>query len=288
MDFERIINFRGKWQTYVFDVAILSLLGWFILFLANFLSKQKFLQMPGYITDSLDLVLITAFFMFLVLFFALVKVFFNWLWVRTKKDRSYKFSSQDWPNKWIFNGSTVPENISDLKIQSSRAGCLLDNYFWKNFRMSFEAKFVHSMKIFGVIFRAEDLNNYFMIEIAESSVNPRVRYSSGWEEIESTSYSLKSDDFFVVVLEVKDETACLYIQGKFVLSWILPNYVDVNHWEAGVKVGNNNENKKEKIEQKPLAGHVQKIFFGNRPGKIGFRAHQGQGAIIRGLTIEPL
>ncbi len=153
--------------------------------------------------------------------------------------------------------------------------------------MSFEEKFTTNAKIFGVIFRAEDLNNYFMIEISKSSINSRVRYSSGWEEVENFDHTLESDDFFTVVLEVKRGTAWLHTEGKLVYSWLLPNYVDVNHWEAGVKP-ENKKGEEEKIEHKPLAEHVQKIFFEKRPGKVGFRAHSGQGAIIRGLTVEPL
>ncbi len=119
MDFDRFINFKTNWKTYTGDAVLLFILGWCILSFANFLSEQKIFPIPKYVTDSPDLVVITAFFVTLVLLFAIVKVFLNWLLIRVKKDKVYMFSSQDWPRKWIFNGKTASESVSDLKIQFS-------------------------------------------------------------------------------------------------------------------------------------------------------------------------
>lgn len=288
MDFDKIVNFRPNWKTYGFDVALLTVLGWLILVLANFLSEQKFFQIPDFIKTSPDLIMATTFFAFLVLFFALIKMAINSLLMRIKSNKTYKFSFDKWQEDWIFNGKTAPENISDLRIEFSRAGCLLNNFFWKDFRMSFEAKYIHANKSFGIIFRAKDLNNYFMIEIANATINSRVRFSSGWEEVENFSHSIELVDFFKVVLEVKEGIAWLHISDKLAYSWVLPNYIDVNHWEAGVNQNTNGGRQTGEVEKKPLQEHVQKIHFKDQPGKIGFRAHSGQGATIRGLTVKPL
>lgn len=287
MDFDKLINFKTNWRFYGIDVVWLTILGWLILGFADVLSKQKIFEIPEFIKTSPELIRITAFFAFLVLFFALTKKIFSLFHIKIKGNKTYKFSFDKWQQEWIFNGKTSPENVSDFRVEYSRAGCLLNTYLWKDLRMSFEAKHTtDTNKNFGIIFRAEDLNNYFMIEVAESSINSRVRFSSGWEEVENLGHSLSLKDFFRVTLEVKEDTAWLYINNTLVYSWILPNYVDVNHWEGGVSQGS--KEKPEKIETKPLQEHVQQIHFKKHIGKIGFRAHTGQGAIIRGLTVEPL
>lgn len=289
MDFDKLINFKTNWKSYGIDVILLSALGWLILSFADALSKQNIFEIPAYIKNSPELIRITLFFALLVLFFALAKKMFNFVSTKIRANRTYKFSFDKWRKEWIFNGKSAPENTSDFRIEFSRAGCLLNTYFWKDLRMNFEAKHTHDVKSFGIIFRAEDLNSYFMIEVNESSVNPGVRFSSGWEEVENFNHSLELNDFFRVKLEVKDDTAWLYLQDSLVYSWILPNYVDVNHWEAGVNQNpKSGSAKTDEIEKRPLQEHVQQIHFKSRPGKIGFRAHSGQGAIIRGLTVEPL
>jgi hypothetical protein len=69
--------------------------------------------------------------------------------------------------KWISNGKTKISNEGYLFVKSSRAGCLLKDNYWKDFKMSFEMMFkfddkFKKQKLFGLIFRAEDLDNYFM------------------------------------------------------------------------------------------------------------------------------
>ena len=301
MNLDQIIRFRNfKALQLLRIISILSFLGWGILWLSDILKRH--LQIPEYIIKVPEPIIVVAFFSILILSFVLVETLWKWFSSLDKRNKIYKFSSQDWPCEWIFNGKTEPFSISELHIKSSRAGCLLKNYFWKNLKITFEMKFETStfrpMKNIGLLFRAKDLDNYFMLEvfqdnkfgedenkrpILKSGIKPHVRYAGGWEMMDIEGYDFDFSDFVKVKLEVKEGTVYLYYKDNLIFDWILPTHVDINHLEAGVKLNNTTESIGKEVPK-----IVQEIPFKESYGMIGFRAHPGQGAIIRGLKVKPL
>jgi len=250
----------------------------------------------------------------------LFKDLFLWIkvhwWVFWNRNRAYIFNDKDWSTKWISNGKTEISDEGYLFVKSSRAGCLLKDNYWKDFKMSFEAKFKSDDKFgdqkrFGLIFRAEDLDNYFMIEIGEneekytelteengqeketkkripSTIKPHVRYGGIWEIMSAieikTGEPFNFSDFVEVSLEVKGDMARFFYQGTPIFKWLLPTYVDVNHAESGV------EKKEEKvILASAFTGHVQRIPFRLGYGLVGLRSHWNHAGIyIRNLKVKPL
>ncbi len=313
MDINRFLDFKDKWQL-TKDVATWFLSGLIILFtgrlVGNLFGEQLKLISP-YIIDPPDAVEVAGFFLLLVLLFVLIKNWFCWFNVYRNKNKAYQFNSKDWPDKWLFHGKTELVDDAYLFVKSSRAGCLLNNYYWKDFKMSFEMKFkpdnFRNQNLISLIFRAEDLDNYFMIEIGEnaegyirinddkreelvlvSSIKPHVRYKGGWEimSVEEITPPLDFSDFVKISLEVKGDTARIFYKNSPIFGWILPVYVDVNHIESGVK--DNREKTKDILVGGLFAGHVQKIPFRLGYGLVGFRAHLKHGAIIRNLKVKPL
>lgn len=215
-----------------------------------------------------------------------------------KRGRSkYIFDSNSWPKGWIFSGR--PEIIDgDLHVKQSRAGILFEEKLWKDFRMTFAMKFDASLypkKHLGVIFRAADLDNYFMIEVRggtslnENGLAPHIRFKSGWQVTGVVSdLHLSLDEFKNITLLVKNDTAIFSYEDKECFKWDLPTHADISHFEAGVD--GNNKSKEEATLTKNLSGnHVQRISFRSDYGMIGFRAHHdNQGGIIRNLKIEKL
>lgn len=299
-------DFKYKWRFVIVDVLILLALGAGLLYVGEFIRTRTLfnpLLKYGFITNSSETIRIATFFLLLVLLFGLVKLFLEKIKNdRLLKDYKYKFKHSDWPSKWIFNGKTETlPSIDQLYIKSSRAGCLLKTHLWKNFRMTFEMKFEPSlMQYVGIVFRADDLDNYFMLEIFrdhlgssdgkqswKSGIKPHVRYKGGWEMIYPEFYNqFDFSDFEPIVLEVQDDTVTLFYKQQPIFKWILPTHVDVNHIEAGVKQKENSE--KKDIIGKDVARNVQEIPFRLNYGMVGFRAYPGQGAIIRNLKVEPL
>ena len=138
-------------------------------------------------------------------------------------------------------------------------------------------------KTVGIVFRAEDLDNYFMLELSDKhkELKPHVRYHGGWDVI----YPIKKDifsslDFMNIIFKVKNNTAYLYVDSHLELTWVLPTHVDVMHIESG--------SEKKSEEATPDERYVQEIPFRMQFGMVGFRAYPGQGSIIRGLKIDTL
>jgi hypothetical protein len=301
MDISRFLDFKNRWQL-TKDAILWLICGLLLLKVGNLLENNFALRFP-YIVYAPEPIRIAVFFLFLILLFMVFKDLFQGINIIFNKDKVYRFNSKDWPNKWIFNGKSELTDNAYLFVKSSRAGCLLKNYYWKDFRMNFEMKFdtnsFRNQKVIGLIFRAEDLDNYFMIEIGEkcyrkndrngdaSGLQSLVRYKGGWEGtcVEESKKPFDFSNFTKVSLEVKDDTATLFLKGEPILNWIMPTHVDVNHVESGVK---DNSEKTKDIIGGAFTGHVQRIPFRLKYGMVGFRAYMSQGAIIRSLKIESL
>lgn len=310
MEINRYLDFRHRHQL-VLDLIVWIFWSWTLLFTGDVI-KARFSSTLPYVINSPEPIRITIFFLFLVVLIILTKDFFQFILVSIRKNKTYIFSINDWPDKWIFNGKTELINNTYLFVKSSRAGSVLKDYFWKNFRMSFEMKFLpdnfRNQKLIGIIFRAKDLDNYFMIEIGEdavgyktldsngiesgnpilvSSIKPHVRYKGGWEimSIEEIVPKFDFSTFKNVVFEVKGSEARLFYNGDLVFYWVLPTHVDVNHIEAGVK---EEIEERKNITIKAFAEHVQDIPFRLNYGLVGFRGHVKHGAIIRNLRIDPI
>ncbi len=281
MEIGRLINFRNK--RFYLDLILLTFIGYLLHWLGYFIYSYP--KTPVFIKNSPESIVTVVFLVFLISTFFLIKLLWKRFSIRVLhlKNKVYKFKDQDWPDEWMFNGRPYSIGASELFVQSSRAGCLLRNHFWKDFRMTFEIEFFDNLdRKFGIVFRAEDLDNYFMLELSnkQNEIKPHVRYKGSWEIISSIkTESFKSTDYIGIVFEVKNSTAYLYVEKKLELTWVLPTHVDVMYKESG-----SDKPQKEDTDEK----YVQEIPFRQKFGMIGFRAHPEQGVIIRGLTVEPL
>lgn len=207
-----------------------------------------------------------------------------------RKGKNYIFDSSNWQKEWIFNGQSYAlSDPSRIVIYSSRAGCLLKKYVWKDFVMSFEMRFLKDspQKNVGIIFRAKDLENYFMLEVIQFGelvkyifVKPHVRSQGAWEFVQETfigNFDLLQ--FQKVKLQVDNRKVQFYISGNKAFEWYLPTHLDINHIEAGVQGTS---------EETTSRGIIPKIDFRKQYGMIGFRAYPGQGAECKNLIIRHL
>lgn len=295
MDISHFISFRNKWSLFC-TLILLTIIGLSLQWLGY--SIYTF-QDPRilFIKSIPDTVISITFLLYLVvLYLMLIELFeFGRKRYLEFKNNRYVFRNRDWPERWLFSG--IPEIIgnSELLVKWTRAGCLLKDYSWKNFRMKCKVKFLPKEnydQTVGLVFRAENLDNYFMIELSNKhkNIKPHVRYKGGWDILQPVFKDYEYKDYFSVVLELKEDTAFLFIDEQLEYTWILPTHVDVIYRESGVGASSHDQDqeKKESDKGKRVAEHVQEIPFRTISGMIGFRAHPGQGAIIKGLRIEPL
>lgn len=201
--------------------------------------------------------------------------------------RIYKFKSSDWPRKWDFQGNVriwkLEKNV--LNITDSQSGCILKNHYWKNLELTFQCMFPLGTddQVFGIIFRAQSLSDYFMIQIHNNSeaikkkIIPHIRMEGNWETTRHSTYDLNlnliQNDYSEVKLKVLNEKVELSINGVTCLDWIIPTNSDL-------KSGNKNARFVDTI--------VPKINFRKSYGRIGFRAAQGEQVVIKGLLIKRL
>lgn len=244
-------------------------------------------------------------FVFWVLSFLLFKELYERFKNFIKRGESYKFTSDSWNKDWIYNGK--PKLLTDplrLRINSSRAGCLYNARLWKNFEMEFQMRFLNYKfrkrydKNLGIILRADDLENYFMLEIfideAEDKrgiwLKPHVRYQGMWEAMSEDNISnqipkkIANLDWFKIKLIAKRNTIIFFIENDIEYKWFLPTHVDINHIESGIKDNQNVSSSKEEFGDR--ISDLPRITFRNAFGMIGFRAHLYQGAEIKNLKIR--
>lgn len=210
-----------------------------------------------------------------------------------KKGNSYSFTRNSWYTGWIYNGKTkvLDGDPLVLQVNSSRAGCLLSKFIWKNFEMKFDVWFMER-GIIGIIFRAEDLDNYFMLQLRRKTdsivIVPHVRYSGMWEVMSQDALGKHNNSkSLAVTLQVKDARITLTIDGVGKYLWNLPTHVDVNHIENGVS-NNQNKNSASENEFAAKVTGLPKIQFRDTFGMVGFRAHLDEGANIENLTIKAI
>lgn len=281
---DNFVNFRSKWYSVVADYFVLLFWGIVFLWSGDYMGGW----VPSYIKHAPETIKIIAFSALLILFFILTKYIFIRLIEKLKEGKNYVFRSEDWPSKWMYNGSSeLVMKPSGLHIKSSRAGTLLKKYLWRDFEMSFDFEYAgHHMDYIGIVFRAQDLDNYFMLEINKKDkigcIQRLVRYRGGWEsseveEIGGVNWTIPvkvklTAKYNLVKIKINDLT----------YEWMLPTHVDVNHFESGSPSRKNNEQKYEESKAVP------EIPFRTSRGMVGFRAYPGQGAIIRNLEVLPM
>lgn len=285
---DNFINFKSKWYQVLINYLVLLIWGCLLVFLGN--------KFGGYTTSKIgevpEAIVIIAFSAFLLLLYYFTKTVGIFLFKRVRLGKSYLFRTNDWPNKWIYNGSSaLVTGPAGLDIKSTRAGTLLRRYLWSDFEMIFDFEYPptsssHTMNYLGIVFRAQDLDNYFMIEVNKKDsdvyVQKLVRFKGGWEtSMEDKMGTLRWDRPVKVKLIVNDYLAKLKV-GNLFCEWDLPTHVDLNHFESGSQPDRSRQSKYEESK------NVQEIPFRRSLGMIGFRAYPGQGAIIRNLAVKGL
>lgn len=208
-----------------------------------------------------------------------------------KRGKKYNFTVKSWSNEWIYNGKTrlLLEPVR-LRVNSSRAGCLLEKYLWKDFSMQFKMKFLNYEKNLGIVFRAVDLENYFMLEIIEKTeamvAKPHIRYHGMWETMNQDVIGKINQklEWYKVEIRVIGAEVNISIEGTGEYEWLLPTHIDINHIEDGLRKNNSAEFDKQEFAAKTTL--LPEIAFRESFGMIGFRAHLNQGAEIKYLTVQ--
>lgn len=211
----------------------------------------------------------------------------------------------------IFQGSISVENDVILRVTNADRGVLFKNIWWKDFQTRLKFNFgglKSSIKdwgngnmntynnYFGFVFRAKDLDNYFMFQVgikmipkqrlgddyqqAEENyllVRPHIRFKGEWEGFKEVRAPLNGFDvniFNSLSCTVKGNMATLdFNGGRVVLNWHLPT-----NFGTVVKEKNNEF----------TFGDTSLITFRNEFGMVGFRAYGDEKVLIKDIEVHQL
>jgi hypothetical protein len=156
-------------------------------------------------------------------------------------------------HNWDFIG---PWRITDENIlvvaSSDEGGITKKGADWENYTVTFKAKIITNC--IGVIIRARDLKNYYMIQIGKNDIVPHRRISyprikkpmtnesvteidiqTGWQIFKDLSIKLNSElnDWFVGCIKVKGQTLSFYINDELVLH--LDSFLEISKGKIGFR-----------------------------------------------------
>lgn len=271
---KRYINFS------LLELSLFSLFGLVIYYILQIPSFLPFLDSASGQKDINNFPANAFFIIFWFLLFFLAKKVVDSIFRYIFSFRKYNFRSEDWPSKWEYQGNIRlwESEENSLYITDSNSGCILNHYYWKNLEISFECMFPETAddQTLGIIFRAKSLSDYLMIQIndKEKQIVPHIRMEGRWETPRQPKYDLtfEKNVFFNVRLRILNEKVELFINGNSYLDWIIPTNSDI------VLVTNESQHRSDTI--------VPKIDFRKSYGRIGFRAYQGENAVVKNLSVR--
>ncbi|MEK7573153.1 MAG: hypothetical protein AAB531_01885 [Patescibacteria group bacterium] len=202
--------------------------------------------------------------------------------------------------EWILQGNVFVSE-DGLIISNSNSGCLIRPRFifsriWKNFTAKIEIEFTTQLhdinngnnfnNILGILFRAQNFDDYFMIEINYINkhivVRPHIRVGGNFDapelnpDFNSYPIDLSENMHLNIELVVRENKATLYVNGdrESPLIWILPDYAEprlIQHAGGVVKDGS-----------KTL---ISEVYFKKWAGMFGFRNYPNELALVKSLKI---
>lgn len=301
MDIFRLQNIgenllKTSYFVLVFNITLFSvfLIGSkFCLIISDICSPVSF-YIPEPILVPLYILNISYFFL---VFLKGVKGLYNY---RRRARTAYEFNPIIWPKGWIYSGKPEVKN-DELYVNSSRAGLLLEDVLWKNFQISFELKFGEintERSNLGIIFRAQDFDNYLMIEIRNGfiyknrenkvqcdppALNSYIKYKSGMQlNREEPLSNINLSYFNKFTLNALNRSITINCGRSEIFHWFLPTHVDVEHFEGGTEKISN-------PDDVGISSHVQQLLFTTKYGMVGFRSHRNsRPATIRNIKIGSL
>lgn len=230
--------------------------------------------------------------LFLMLASPLVLMFFGQedisLWLRSKLFR-YRMDPNRFHSDWEFQGLFVKKQKDDresIYLANSDLGCVIRNKVWRNYEMKLDFWVSSKNKYqkgwykndylsgFGVIVRAQDLKNYYMIKIDGEGIKPHIRRHGYWETHKPISdWELKEGDcnsWIPLELIMKNDNVVIKIGGKCVGAYILPI-------DAAVP---------------PVSEETSFVLTSSIPfrkyGSVGVRATSNEEVYISNLKVNPL
>lgn len=347
MDWTKLLQIRVrdklKFTLSVFSVVITALLGVFLINYFVFGEKLSLLGFFKLTLPSQDKALFAPEAIFLAVFvllilwilaIALPPVIYSLFYLVDHFpffEITKEFIPDDCLNNLIFQGKVEKTGSQGFRITNSDSGVLIKHRYWKNFSTTFKFNFeklkkslevdyikekgdLYTQKVhkplnnyFGFIFRALDLDNYFMVSVGIKDIvdpdvppntkgdlsytrklliTPHIRVDGKWEVFIPMEYSnrrrarLKENVEHLITIEVKEnklEMIFEEING------------DPFIWRLPTNFRTSEPDKKKEIKGEEYSfGDESIIPFRESYGRIGFRAYGEEHVIIKEIKVTRL
>lgn len=260
---EQPLEAIGKWISYIGSITVI--VGW----VSQFFSWGN----SGFFTFLRDnliniwLCVIT------------ISIFTIWIWLSRLNGRfltRFKDNfSGDLRSNWDFEGPWRMAEPNTLLVTGSDEGGLTKvGAIWENYTFTFDARITN--QCIGVIIRAQDLNNYYMLQINRDQIRPHRRVSIPIIEEAAASLHDKEDKNIVKINTIK------FGVGWQVFDPPTPLKPEVDGWFK-VKVIVQGESVKLYINDDLF--FQQDSFLKIPTGKVGFRNSGTEAALIRNVRV---
>lgn len=231
----------------------------------------------------------------ILLCFPFLYILLSLLW-KNRFHFPFIFDNYFWDYKkglaeWDFQGNVLlDEKKQAIHLVQSDLGMIIKNREWKNFSMNFEFKILSKplfsqedeeknqfRRGFGIIYRAKQLGQYYMIKIDESGISPHVR-NLYWEnngplwKINFTKSDL--DTWTQVKIKVVENILNISIKGN-------------NHTFSLPTHSNAHRDKKYPYDDEMESRPFSPISFRNS-GSVGFRSAPLEEVFIRKILIKKI
>ena len=296
MDIIKNLQIRNfDFRKYLLDLLVL--LAIFVLLALQFYwyKKEINLWFDSHLPFRIETYFMTAWF----LLFLFLNKFIKSLISNTFSIKEYRLDQTNNEKCWEHQGYfeiAQSRNLKSLVVIDNNCGCLLNGgvirkYLWKNFKAKFKIEFPgdgYKEKI-GIIFRAQDLENYIMLQIhPEDKINstifylfPHIRFNGNLDIIQSRALGdvnvigKRPKDTFQVLINVENNKVNLSIDNQKFNQWLIPEFVDPRFKQY------------QDLKQADTA-NVPRLFFGNIAGKFGFRNYSDEKALVSELEIRSI
>ena len=184
---------------------------------------------------------------------------------------------------WDYRGNWHVSDENALVVTDSSDGGLTKvGALWENYTFSFQAKILRNC--LGVVVRARDLDNYYMFQIGTDRITPHRRVplpvqpppkvaapSPSGAQTQSSEMQLVAVPYVVVWQVMQDMSVPL---GKQIATWF---NVDVTVRGESIQIYIDNE-----------LVFEQQSLLQNAIGKVGFRNHGAEMALVRRVRVQVL
>lgn len=253
-------------------------------FIEFILKKRIFSWVAKLLVMHWEILVFIVFAMFMRLLYLKIHRFEKYVAPSFKDD--FK-SKKDLDKNWDYKGNWLPISGGGLSVTRSEIGGITRvGHLWTDYSFEFTGVIVTPVikhQCIGWIVRAQDLSNYYMIQLTRTEVRPHLRFKGQWIRLPGKKYGLAIDSKeHGLSIEPKEQIR-IRTEVKGLEIHVQVNNKEVYHKEDFFSMRFINK----EFELVPFELGVEPVpFF--MAGRVGFREHGEEHGEFSRCRVRPL